>query len=108
MDLAQTMAEETHLGFHLKSLQQQQQQAAPSVFPSTNQYNLTLQAILQRMHAAQVRGFPPYCSWNVHNMMICGSIAQPVQLKKYANYDSAFSDSFPYVDLCQFKPSTAL
>ncbi|KAL0045616.1 hypothetical protein WJX82_011513 [Trebouxia sp. C0006] len=54
MDLAQTMAEETHLGFHLKSLQQQQQQAAPSVFPSTNQYNLTLQAILQRLHAAQV------------------------------------------------------
>ncbi len=60
MGLAQTMAEETHLGLHLKSLQQQQQ-AAPSVFPSTNQYNLTLQAILQRLHAAQVRGFPPYC-----------------------------------------------
>ena len=43
----------------------------------------------------------------VHNMMNCGSIAQPVQLKKYANYDSAFDDGFSYVDRCQFKPSTA-
>lgn len=39
MDLAQTMAEETSLGFHLKSLQQEEQ---------------TVQAILQRLHAAQV------------------------------------------------------
>ncbi|DBA75516.1 TPA: hypothetical protein ACH3X1_010765 [Trebouxia sp. C0004] len=53
MDLAHTMAEETHLGFHLKSLQQQEQ-ALPSDFPSTNQHNLTLQATLQRLHAAQV------------------------------------------------------
>ncbi|KAA6418737.1 MAG: hypothetical protein FRX49_11390 [Trebouxia sp. A1-2] len=55
MDLALTMAEETHLGFQLKSLQQQEH-AALSVLPSTNQHNLTLQAILQRLHAAQVRG----------------------------------------------------
>lgn len=53
MDLAQTMAEETRLGFHLKFLQQQEQTVL-NVFPSTNQRNLTLQAILQRLHAAQV------------------------------------------------------
>ncbi len=100
MNLAQTMAEKSHLELHLKSLQQQQQ-AVLSVFPSTNQHNLTLQAILQRLHAAQVRGFPPYCPWHAHKMMNCGSIAQPVQLKKYANHDSAFDDIFPYVDLCQ-------
>lgn len=88
MDLALTMAEETHLGFQLKSLQQQEH-AALSVLPSTNQHNLTLQAILQRLHAAQVRGFPPDCPWDVCNIVYCASAAQPVQLRKYASYASA-------------------
>lgn len=65
MDLAQTMAEETSLGFHLKSLQQEEQ---------------TVQAILQRLHAAQVRGLAPHGPSDVHNILNCRSAAQPVQL----------------------------
>ncbi len=106
MDLAQTMAEETHFGFHLKTLQQEEQ-AVPSGFPSTNQHNLTLQATLQRLHAAQVRGFPPYCPCGVHNTMYSLSAAQYVESKKYASYCSAFNDSSPYVDHCEPRPSAA-
>ena len=106
MDLAQTMAEETRLGFHLKFLQQQEQTVL-NVFPSTNQRNLTLQAILQRLHAAQVRGLTPHGPWDVHNIMNCRSAAQPVQLKNIASYDSAFDASCPCLDLCQPRLLTA-